>query len=126
MNCQKLAPKKEEHLLEAVRFVCTIGLLSTEARFMETKEFTNNDLNLKDRFPSPLSYFGWVLGALSILNLIDDLKLINIREELKKWIDSYSDIIEEIGDFVRLERLIPERPVGQHMVTSAMRRCRTK
>lgn len=49
---------------------------------------------------SPLQILGWLTGALSSLNLIEELSPVKIYGNLKKWLDAYTDFVEKIGNFV--------------------------
>lgn len=42
--------------------------------------------------------FGWVLGALSILNLVEDLNLARIVGFLQQWLDAYSALTRFISE----------------------------
>lgn len=41
---------------------------------------------------------GWILGALSILNLVEDLNLTRIAGFLQQWLDAYSALTRFISD----------------------------
>ncbi|MFT3733033.1 MAG: hypothetical protein QM780_16700 [Hyphomicrobium sp.] len=47
-----------------------------------------------------LSVFGWVLGGLSVLNLIHDLSPIKLYGLVKDWAEGYQSLVEKIGTFL--------------------------
>ena len=49
---------------------------------------------------SPFSLLGWVLGGLSLLNLIEELSPLKILGKLKTWLDAYTSIVDDAGTFL--------------------------
>ena len=78
---------------------------------------------------SKFSIIGWVLGALSLLNLVEDLTPMKIVGKLRIWLEAYSSVIETIRfrvlgwiDFAWLnvdesEAHAIVRPVGKPMAS---------
>lgn len=48
----------------------------------------------------PSRIFGWVLGALSVLNLVEDLNLARIVGFVEQWLAAYAAMIRAITGFV--------------------------
>ncbi len=46
------------------------------------------------------SIFGWIMGGLSLLELIEDLTPLMILGKLKKWLDAYSLLVDQVGNFL--------------------------
>ena len=49
---------------------------------------------------NPLSLLGWVLGGLSLLNLIEELSPLKVLGKLKTWLDAYTSIVNDVGTFL--------------------------
>ncbi|MBS9779733.1 MAG: hypothetical protein KGV51_03820 [Moraxellaceae bacterium] len=48
----------------------------------------------------PLKFLQSIVGGLTLLNLINDLKLITLYGKLAKWIDAYSLFVHKVTDFL--------------------------
>lgn len=48
----------------------------------------------------PSRIFGWVLGALSVLNLVEDLNLARIAGFVEQWLAAYAAMVRAITGFV--------------------------
>jgi hypothetical protein len=46
------------------------------------------------------SVMGWILGGLSLLNLVEDLTPLKLLGKLKKWMEAYTQFVETIGNFL--------------------------
>ncbi len=60
---------------------------------MKNSEKHKNSYNIS-------SLIGWLLGGLSLLNLIEDLTPLKLLGKLRKWMEAYSLAIDRIGDFL--------------------------
>ena len=49
---------------------------------------------------SPLSLLGWVMGGLSLLNLIEELSPLKVLGKLKTWLNAYTSIVNDVGTFL--------------------------
>jgi len=47
-----------------------------------------------------LRAFGWLIGALSLLNLIDDLSPVILYGRLDRWVKAYSEFVSDVSDFL--------------------------
>lgn len=50
--------------------------------------------------PLPLRILGWILGGLSVANLLRDFKWVEIKGLLGEWVQAYEDVILTISDFL--------------------------
>lgn len=57
------------------------------------------DLKKKKSYDS-FSFMGWVLGGLSLLNLIEDLSPITLFGKLAKWVDAYNLLAQRVIEFL--------------------------
>ncbi len=44
--------------------------------------------------------FTWFFGAISLINLFNDLDIVEIRSQVFGWLDNYKHLVETIGEFV--------------------------
>ena len=44
--------------------------------------------------------FGWTFGTLSVLNLIQDLRVLELRGLIKQWSAAYSRLVSTVGNFL--------------------------
>ena len=44
--------------------------------------------------------FRWILAALGLIGLIEELNWIKIHGRLEKWIDAYSSFVNTLSDFL--------------------------
>jgi len=47
-----------------------------------------------------LRLFGWVFGALSLLNLIKDLNFIELYGSIRDWVTAYTMLVSTVGHFL--------------------------
>src|SRR5687768_9995308 len=53
--------------------------------------------------PSPrlvLNIAGWLMGALSLLQLIDGIEAVTLVGQAKKWVHAYSSLVAKISSFL--------------------------
>ena len=48
----------------------------------------------------PTNILGWLVGGLSLLNLIEDLTPLTLFGKLKKWIHAYVAVVDQISDIL--------------------------
>lgn len=44
--------------------------------------------------------FGWTLGTLSVLNLIQDVRLLELRGLIRDWVGAYAQLVSTVGHFL--------------------------
>lgn len=49
------------------------------------------------RLPIPLRALAWITGALSLLNLLDDLTPVKFYGALRQWISAYGEFVDSVG-----------------------------
>jgi hypothetical protein len=48
----------------------------------------------------PFSVLGWVLAAMSLLNLVHDLTWVELSKKLADWVDAYAFLVHRLGSFL--------------------------
>lgn len=50
--------------------------------------------------PSIFRFFGWLLGGLSLLNLIRDVTPLELYGLVRDWVDAYTDFVDRVCGFL--------------------------
>lgn len=49
--------------------------------------------------PVGLRLLGWLIGALSVVNLIEDLSFVKLTGRLSSWLDAYANLVDSLSQF---------------------------
>lgn len=56
----------------------------------------SSSLQIENKSYDAFSFMGWVLGGLSLINLIEDLTPVKLLGKLEKWIDAYNLLTQKV------------------------------
>ena len=56
-----------------------------------------NDNSLSKSGTRLFQYFGWALGAVGLLNLVQDIQVLSLTGKLLSWLNAYDTFIKDIG-----------------------------